>query len=335
RVDLGKHTYSPAEGRAFQQDLLERMHRAPGIDAAGFALTLPLNDGRWENPIRREGDPIRVQAFQNIVSERYFETLRIPLVAGRGFSSHDDQAAPKVVILNQALARTIWPNDTPLGKRLTFKGDVIEVVGVVRDIKGRNLFEPAAPMFYLPLSQYFQQGMVLHVRGAIPPAQIAATVRREIAALDRDVPVYAIKMLDEHVAATLTPQRLLAHLMSGFALLALVLAGIGLYALIAHIVTERTREIGIRMALGAYAADVIRLFVMRGLQLALAGIVLGLAAAAAVMQLMKNLLFGVSPVDPLTLTIVPLILIATALTACAIPAYRAARTDPKIALRYE
>ena len=151
RIDLGKQNYTEAQGRVFQQELLARMERAPGVAAAGFAVTLPLNDGRWEDSVRREGDPTRVQTFQNIVSARYFEALGIPLLMGRGFSSHDTEQSLKVAILNRTLARSLWPGDNPLGRRLTFNGESIEVTGVVRDIKGRNLFEAPGPMCYLAL----------------------------------------------------------------------------------------------------------------------------------------------------------------------------------------
>jgi predicted permease len=335
RIDLGRQNYSETQGRLFQQELLERIHAAPGVVAAGFAVTLPLNDGRWEDSIRREGDPDRVQSFQNIISPRYFEAMKIPLLVGRNFSRNDDQHTPKVAILNQMLARFMWPNENPLGKRLAFKGQSIEVVGVVRDIKGRNLFEAPGRMLYLPLSQYYKPGIVLHVRTEIPAATFASSLREDVYALDKDLPVFAIKTLDEHLTATLTPQRLLAHLITAFGVLALLLSAVGLYAVLAHAVTERYQEIGIRMALGASASDVMRLFVARGLKLAVFGMLLGLAASSGLMQLIERLLFGVSPLDPLTLTVVTVLLLLTALFACYVPAYRASRADPKVALRYE
>jgi predicted permease len=335
RIDLGKQNYSHEQGRIFQEQLVERLEAAPGVDAAGFAVTLPLNDGRWEDAIYRAGDPARVQTFQNIVSPRYFDAMNIPLVAGRHFSRRDDELAPRVAILNQGLARVMWPNANALGQRLTYKGQTLEVIGVVRDIKGRNLFEAPSPMLYLPLSQYYEPAMVLHLRSHVPPAQLVGVLRNSVQALDQDLPVYGIKTLDEHVTATLTPQRLLAHVISGFGGLALVLAGIGLYGLLAQTVVERTPEIGIRMALGAKKTDVMRLFVTRGMRLSMLGVGLGLAAAAVLTHLMKSVLFGVSPLDPLTLTVAPAVLILVALMASYVPAYRAAQADPKIALRYE
>ena len=154
RIDLPRQSYIEPRGRLFQQQLVERVQALPGVDAAGFAVTLPLNDGRWEDAVRREGDPTRFQTFQNVVSPRYFDAMSIPLLVGRQFAASDDERSPRVAILNQTLARIMWPGENPLGKRLTFKGAPIEVVGMVRDIKGRNLFESPGPMLYLPLWQH-------------------------------------------------------------------------------------------------------------------------------------------------------------------------------------
>jgi macrolide transport system ATP-binding/permease protein len=335
RIDLARQNYADDRGRFFQRQLIDDLQAWHEVAAAAFAVTLPLNDGRWEDSIRRAGDPTRIQTFQNVVSARYFDTMTIPLLVGRQFSEHDDDQSPRVAILNQTLARIMCPDGSALGKRLTFKGQTIEVIGVVRDIKGRNLFESPGPMCYVPLSQYYEPNVVLHVRTKVPPTQVIAVVRRELQTLDKDLPVYGVKVLDEHVTATLTPQRLLAHLISGFGMLALVLAGIGLYGLLAHTVSERTSEIGLRMALGADRRDVVRLFVTRGMKLALSGVAIGMAVASALTHLIKSLLFGVSPIDPLTLTMVPLVLILTALMACYVPARRAATADPNAALHYD
>jgi macrolide transport system ATP-binding/permease protein len=335
RMDLGKQNYTEARGQLLLEQLLARMQAIPGVETAAFAMTLPLNDGRWEDGIRREGDPTRVQTFQNAISPRYFEAMDIPLVTGRRFADSDDGKAPPVAILNQALARILWPDENPIGKRINMKGTMVEIVGLVRDIKGRNLFEPPGPLLYLPLAQSYKANVVLHVRTAVAPESVVPALRREVHALDQDLPLYGITVMNEHVRATLTPQRLLAYLVGGFAILALVLAAIGLYGLLSYTVTERTPEIGIRMALGADKRDVMRLFVTGGMRLALFGVVLGSLAAAGLTPLMKNLLFGVGPLDPVTLVAVPVLLLSVALMACSLPAYRAARADPKIALRYE
>ena len=335
RIDLDRQRYADDRGWLFQQQLVEQLQSRSDIQSAAFAVTLPLNDGRWESPIRRDGDPTRVQTFHNIVSSHYFDTMNIPLLVGRQFSEHDDGRSAKVAILNQTLARIMWPDGSALGKRLTFKGQTIEVIGVVRDIKGRNLFAVPDPMFYLPLSQNYERHVVLHVRTRVPPAHVIPVVRRDVQTLDTDLPVYNVKALDEHVTATLTPQRVLAHLISGFGMLALLLAAVGMYGLLAHMVSERTSEIGLRMALGATKTDVVRLFVTRGMRLALSGVVLGMAAASGLTPWIKSLLFGVRPLDPVTLTMVLVVLTLTALMACYVPARRAATADPKTALRYD
>ena len=335
RIDLGRQDYTAAQGRTFQRALVERLHAIPAIRAAGFGVTLPLNDSRWEDAIRRAGDPTRLQTFLNVVSPRYFDAMGIPLVLGRLFSETDDERSTKVAVLNQTLANMLWPGEPPVARRVTFGGETIEVIGLVRDIKGRNLFEAAGPMLYLPLWQHYHPGTILHLQSDLPSDRAIAALRREVGELDRDLPVYSVKTLDEHMSATLTPQRLLAYLITAFGVLALLLAAIGLYALLAAVVAERTGEIGIRLALGASRPDIVRLFVGRGMMLTAAGIVLGLAAAAGVTRLMQSALYGVSPLDPLTLATVPVVLVTTGLVASYVPARRAARADPRAALRCE
>jgi predicted permease len=341
RMDLGKQNYDQAQGRIFQKQLIERMHALPGVQAAGLGITLPLNDGRWETRISPEGDDKwRVQTFENFVSPRYLESLNIPLLQGRRFSDHDDEQAPQVAVINQTLAGRLWPNEDPLGKRLTWSSGpdarhTVEVIGVARDIKGRNLFEPPGPMLYLPLLQNYQPSTILHLRTSVKPEQLIEPLRREVRALDRNLPVYRIQPLADHLAATLTPQRLLAHLITSFGLLALLLAAIGLYGLLAYTVAQLTPEIGLRMALGAQKGAVLQLVVARGMKLAALGIGLGLAGAFGLTRLLRGLLFGVSPLDPATFAMTGLLLIVVALLACYIPARRAAKVDPMVALRCE
>ncbi|HEU0176222.1 MAG TPA: ABC transporter permease [Blastocatellia bacterium] len=342
RIDLDKQNYNEARGQIFQRQLLERLHALPGAQAAGLAVTLPLNDGRWETGIFPDGeDSRRVQTFQNFVSPRYLETMNIPLLLGRQFSERDDALAPQVAIINQTLARRAWPDENPLGKRLTWMlgpdaKHTVEVIGVARDIKGRDLFEAAGPpMLYLPLLQNYQPSMVLHLRTSVEPEQLTGALRRVVSELDWNLPVHSIQPLDEHLSATLTPQRLLASLGAGFGLLALLLAGIGLYGLLAYTVAQRIPEIGIRMALGAQKGAVLRLVVAQGMKLALLGVGFGLVAAFGFTRLLKGLLFGVSALDPLTFVVAPLLLVSVALLACYVPARRAAQTDPLAAIRYE
>jgi predicted permease len=340
RIDLGKQNYNPAQGQIFQKQLLERMQTLPGVQAAGYAVTLPLNDGRWGTVIYPVGEESkRVQTFQNFISPRYLETMNIPVLLGRQFSEQDNERAPQVAIINQTLASRTWPNESPLGKRLTWMlgpetKHTVEVIGVARDIKGRNLFEPADAMLYLPLFQNYQAGMVLHLRTNVEPEQLTAALRLTVSALDRNLPVHSIQPLNEHLSATLTPQRLLAHLITSFGLLALLLAGIGLYGLMSYTVVQRTPEIGIRMALGAQKGAVLILVAGQGMKLALLGVGFGLAAAFGLTRFLKGLLFGVSALDPLTFALAALVLVVVALLACYLPARRAAQTDPLESLRY-
>jgi predicted permease len=261
--------------------------------------------------------------------------MRIPLVAGRVFSDGDSETAPPVAIVNQTLARALWPDDSPIGRRVTANGRSVEVVGVMRDIKGRNLLEAASPILFLPLAQAYQSNVVLHVRSTVPPMSLVEPLRRELHALDADLPFYGVSTMDQHVTATLTPQRLLAYLVGGFGLVALLLAAIGLYGLLAYSVSQRTPEIGLRMALGASKADVLRMFVGGAMRLTLIGLAAGCVVAVGVTPLMKSVLFGVSPLDPLTVTTATGLLLLAAIVASAMPARRAAGADPKEALRYE
>ncbi len=335
RLDLGKQNYTEARGRTFQQQLIERLQAIPGIETAGFAVTLPLNDARWEDAIRRAGDPTRVQTFLNVVSARYLDVMHIPIVLGRRFADSDDVGSPRVAIVNQRLAQVLWPNRNPVGETATYKGQALEIVGVARDIKGRNLFEPAGPMLYLPLSQSYEAAVILHVRGALEPTQLTAAVQQEIERLDATLPLYSVKMLDNHLRATLTPQRLLAYVISSVGVLALVLSVVGLYGLLSYTVTERTPEIGVRMALGADRSQIVALFLSQGMRTAAYGIALGLAAALALTRLMRSVLFEVNPLDPLSLLTGSLLLIGASFLACYVPARRAARSDPNTSLRYE
>jgi len=262
------------------------------------------------------------------------------MLAGRPFTDRDREAAPDVAIVNETLARRIWGNEDPLEKRLTWRMGrdgmrTSTVVGVARDIKGRNLFDPAAPMLYLPMWQTYQPSAVLHIRSGLEHGQMVAGLRDELRALDRNLPVYSVKPLADHVAATLTPQRLLAHITTGFGLLALLLAGVGLYGLLAYSVAQRAPEIGIRLALGAQPSAVRRWVVVQGMKVATLGVGVGLGTAFGATRLLKGLLFGVSALDPLTFVSGAVLLIAVALMACYLPARRAASVDPLAAIRCE
>jgi putative ABC transport system permease protein len=343
RIDLPAQNYNEAQGRIFQRRLIERLEALPGVQSISLAASLPLNDGRWESGMFPERDGQRVQTFFNAVSRRYLETMKIRLLAGRQFNESDDARTPRVAIINETLQRRAWPDENPIGKRF-YMNDLIEgsqsrplveVIGVARDTKLRDPFEPAGPMVYFPLLQNYIAGTALQLRSTISPEQLAAAVRREVGALDPNLPVYRMAALEHHFTAALTPQRLLTHLISGFGLLALALAGAGLYGSLAYSVAQRTHEMGLRIALGAQRRDVLRLVVLDGMKLTLIGLAIGLPASYGLTQLMKGYLYGVSLTDPLTFAVISLMLLAVALLACYGPARRATLVDPMIALRCE
>ncbi|MGH9755408.1 MAG: FtsX-like permease family protein [Blastocatellia bacterium] len=305
--------------------------------------TLQLELRRVERASPQEPIGRRVQTFVNVVSHSYLETMKIKLLAGRHFNERDDAASPRVAIISETLQRRAWPNENPIGKRFSM-GDSIdgsgympmfEVIGVARDITLRHLFDPAGPAVYFPLLQNYHAGIVLHLRSTANPEQLTAAVRREVGALDLNLPVYRMALLEDHFTAALTPQRLLTQLISGFGLLALALAGAGLYGSLAYSVAQRTQEIGLRIALGARSRDVLKLVVLDGMKLTLLGLIIGLPASYGLTKLMKSYLYGVSLTDPLTFAVISATLLAVALFACYAPARRAASVDPMVALRCE
>ncbi len=343
RIDPGRQNYSEAHGREFYQRLIERMEDLPGVETAGFATYAPLSGPQPVTRIHPEGRPPetgRMQVGFNFITPRYLETVGIQLLKGRQFSARDDHRSPLVAIVNEALARRYWPDDGPLGKRFRFGADdpnnpLIEIVGVASDTKAANLFAPPRMYFYLPMAQHYQNQAVLHLRTSGEPERLVPAMRREIASLDRSLPVYEIKTLTRYRDDALTAQRLAAYLISGFGVLAMTLAAIGLYGRMSYDVERRAREIGIRMALGAQPRDALRLIIRQGMTLTLIGVAAGLIAAFAATRLIKGLLFGVSATDPLTFLMIAAILIVTAGLACYIPAWRATKVDPIKSLRYE
>jgi len=265
--------------------------------------------------------------------------MNLPLILGRSFGPQDTSTSPKVAVISEETARRFFPGESPLGKRYRNgppgEGDEIEVIGVVKDAKYRSLYERPQPMTYYP---YSQQGMYLgnfEVRFSGEPGAVAAAVRRAIKEVNGALPIFEVATLSEQVDRSLVQQKLIARLSSLFGLLALLLASVGIYGVISYSVTQRTREIGVRMALGAERSDVLRLVLGQGAKLALAGGLIGLGASWALTRWIKSLLFNVSATDPATFVAIALLLIAVALLACYIPARRATKVDPMIALRCE
>ncbi len=365
-LSLPDYRYPEAQQRAaFYQQALEQIRALPGVVSAGATSILPLSGSNSSGSFRIEGR----QVAQNesaphgdrwAVTAGYFETMKIPLIRGRFFEPRDAadapaatppgttapnvaapaNAAPSVAIIDEELAHKYWPNEDPLGKRITFEGTRDnpkwrEIVGIVGHVKHRSLEGESRVQYYLPHPQRPQAGMNLAIRTTGKPTDLTGAVRGVIAGLDRDLPVFRVNTMEQYVADSMTLRRFTVTLLGIFAVLALVLATVGLYGVLSYSVTQRSHEIGIRMALGARAADVLRLVVRQGMLLAGAGIGMGLLGAFALTRVMKTLLFGVGAADPLTYVVIAGVLAAVALLACWLPARRATKVDPMIALRYE
>ncbi|HEX2268654.1 MAG TPA: ABC transporter permease [Pyrinomonadaceae bacterium] len=344
RINLPRSVYrTEQQTSAFNQQLIERVKALPGVESTGTINHTPLSGFgvivftgiEGQPPPNQEKDlPIGV----GTVSPDYFRTLQIPLISGRVYDERDRADAPKVAIVNQAFAQRYFPRGDVLGKRVGFgcEGSLCTtIVGVVGNVKQESITADVSPEMYVPFSQMPMNGMTLFVRTTGNPMDLAQALRREVFAIDRNQPVFSVKTLDQRVVETIAFSRLLMLLFSGFALLALVLACVGIYGIVSYSVSQRTREIGIRMALGARAADVLRLVLKNGMTLVLSGIVIGIAGALALTRFLATLLFGVTPTDTLTFVVVSLVLIIVALIACLIPARRATKVNPLEALRYE
>jgi putative ABC transport system permease protein len=343
RFDLRPLRYDEQKGRAFYQQLTERLKTLPGVEGATFATVVPLGLDRESQGYIIPGHqpPSGRKSFSlanNVTGPDYFRTMGIPLVRGRDFNAHDaDAGAPPVVVINETMARQFWPDSDPLGQFIQPGGTDInaQIIGVARDIKYYTLAEQPQPYVYISFAQQYTPGLIVHLRTTGDPQALARTLRHEVELLDPNVPASDVTTFTELRRGPLFPGRAMAAVSSLFGLLALVLTAVGLYGVMAYSVSQRTREIGIRIALGAHRADIFKLIVGRGLVLALGGIALGLAAAVALTRFLSSLLFNVSATDPRVYLVVSLLLAAVALLACYIPARRATKVDPMIALRYE
>lgn len=347
RLNLSPEKYKTGEQRAaFFQQLIERVQALPGVRAAAVASHTPfVYTEDWTVTI--EGGALAAEArTQNVdtrtVSPNYFSTLGIPLIKGESFSAQDTLATPGVAVINQTMARRFWPNEDALGKRFKVgRADAnspwLAIKGVVADSAQGALDAPIHPEAYFPLAQAagVYRRMNLAVRGVNDPRPLLGAIRREVQALDPQQPVYQVQTLEEMIGQSIGTRRFALRLLQMFATLALILAAVGIYGVMSYSVTERTHEIGLRVALGAQTRDVLKLIVGQGMKLALIGIGVGLLAALAATRLMATLLYGVSATDPLTFAGVALLLTVIALLACWLPAHRATKTDPLIALRYE
>jgi predicted permease len=344
RLSLPATKYStPDSIISFYQRVSERIRALPGVESVGTTYSLPMSTVAfaWE-PLTIEGYvPKTAQDLiisnVRIVSPGYFAAMRIPLVRGRYFDERDTRGAPETAIVDEALAERYWPNEDPIGKRLQRgkSGAWRTVVGVISDAKEYSSENEPPIAVYYPAEQVTARSMYLVVRTTPDPAQMTSAITKEIQTVDPEMPVYDVSTMDERLSDSLARRRFSMLLLGVFAVIALVLAAIGISGVMAYSVSQRTHEIGVRMALGARSRDVLGLVVGQGIRLALAGTGIGLLAAVGLTRLMTKLLFGVSAADPATFVGVTVVLMSVALAACYVPARRATKVDPMVALRYE
>jgi putative ABC transport system permease protein len=349
RLSLPESRYTTFQkGQSFFDEFFNGLRRSPGVRGVAAINALPFSglggsrsfhiEGREE---KRPEDQTEEQL--RIVTDGYFAVMGIPIVAGREFTDRDALNQPRVAVVNDAMAKKHWPHESPIGRRVSFSTDEphwYEIVGVAGNIKHRALEAADRPELYVPYRQPLFAGwtvrpMYVIARTSADPASTVAIARHEIARVDRDQPISDVRTMDERIGRSLSSRRFSMVLLALFAGLALTLAAVGIYGVVAYAVTERTHEIGVRVALGAQRRDVMAMVVGQGMTMTLVGTAIGVAASAALARLMSSLLFGVSAVDPATFVAIPLLLVAVALAACYVPARRAMRVDPLQALRSE
>jgi putative ABC transport system permease protein len=346
-VSLPQFQYSrPKQWTDFSNQLLEQLHEQPGLRDSAIAAPLPM-DRQGEasftftivgNPPLQPGKPNT--ADYATVSPEYFHVMRIPLLRGRFFSVQDSPSDPKVAIISEALARRYFPNQDPLGREMKFGfppniNVSREIVGIVGDVRDVALSQKPGPMMYVPFAQAPLWGGEVVARSSMGASSVAAGIRQAVQSIDKNLPVTDVNSFPQVLNTSVAQERFRTLLMASFSMIAQLLAAVGIFGVISYSASQRTREIGIRMALGAERRDVLRMVIGQGLKLALIGVVIGIVGAFALTRFLASLLYGVTPTDPVTFTAVSLILIAVALLACYIPARRAAKVDPMVALRYE
>jgi predicted permease len=331
---------SPRTVELYRQ-LTERLAALPGVKSVGLASAIPFAGTQFTGiEIEDQGTKLAGRSFQvnvNVVSPSYFQTLGIPLLRGRQFSGQEVTGSQSAAVVSKAMADRFWPNQDPIGKHFKDSSSSYEIIGLASDISSIDLAEHDGPLVYLPAQtegQTDKGGLTVLLKAGGNPSALAGTARDVVRSLDKNL-VVSVKQLEENLDSRLQPARTGAMFSGALSLLALLLAATGIYGVMAYFVTERTREIGIRVALGAQTSDVLKLVVRNGMRLALSGVVIGLTGSFALTRLMSSFLFGVAPTDALTFAVVSVGLIAVALVACYIPARRAMKVDPVVALRYE
>lgn len=345
-IALPRQKYrEPQQANAFFDQLAERIKTLPGVKSVGGADPLPFSNSNASTGFVVEGAPAVALADRPDVGERavtpaYFETMGIPILKGRSFTAQDRDNTPHVIIVNEALASRYWPNQDVIGKRLGFEEDPSkqswrEIVGVVGNVKHQGLEAEAKPEVFFPYQQLPRNFMSVVVRTSSDPMSMIPAIRGQVFNLDKDQPAFDIMTMDQRLAKSVATSRFVMLLLGAFSVLALGLAALGLYGAMAYLVSQRTQEIGLRMALGARRIDVFKLVVGKGMRLAIIGTAIGLVASLALTRVMGTLLFEVTPTDALTFVIVSVVLLIVALLACYIPARRATNVDPLTSLRYE
>jgi predicted permease len=330
--------YDAQRAEAFQDELIQRVRAQTGVEAAAYARAVPLGYGSFSStPIAVDGyePPPNEQptAEYNEVSPDYFATLGIPLISGREFTRTDDENAARVAIVNQTMIARYWRGQNPIGQRLQVKGNWVQVVGVVKDSKYYSMDEAPRPFFYVPLRQYFSIDPVIHIRTTQPMQTVQTALIREVRALDPNLAVSEMITLQEQVDRATSHELVAVALVALFGGLALLLASLGLYGVMSCTVSQSTRELGLRMALGAGKSNVLRLVLLRGLLLTTTGTIIGIALALLLTRLLGNLLYQVSPRDPLAFAAAFVVMTLASVAACFLPAWRATRIDPIQALR--
>ncbi|HWP43537.1 MAG TPA: FtsX-like permease family protein, partial [Blastocatellia bacterium] len=332
--------------REFFRQVIERVRAIPQAAAAGAVSDLPLSGAEELGGFFVEGRPAPTSfadlplADFRFIDHDYFNAMRIPLVRGRYFTERDNENAPGVVIISESLARRFFPGEDPIGKRVK-EGDAeskepwLSIVGVVRDVRHSTLAAEPRPQLYFPYLQRGDEAMTIVVRAGGDLSGLIAAMRNSVWSVDKDQPVTDIKTLNDYLAESVAQRRFQMALLGGFAIVAILLAAVGIYGVMSYSVTQRTHEIGIRMSMGASRRDVLTLIVGQGMKVALGGVFVGLAAALALMRVLASLLYEVSATDPATFAAIAFLLVAVAFLASYIPAHRAARVDPCVALRHE
>jgi len=327
-------------GREFYHRLIERVRTLPGVQSVTLARRLPLTLSgiAFANVVIDGYTPAKDEDMHlnyETVGPDYFRTMRIPLVQGRDFDERDNEHARGVVIINETMARRYWTGGDALGRRIKLDKSWLQIVGIAKDVKNRTLNEALQPFLYVPFLQDYRSNMILVARTVIEPKTMFHAVRAETAALDPKIPMFDAKTFEQHIGLSLFLQRMAATILSIFGLLALSLAAVGVYGVMAYAVSQRTRELGIRISIGASRSDVLKLILGQGLTLSVVGLIGGLVTALVVTRFSAHLLYGVSSADPVTFTVIALLLLGVAVVSGYFPARRATRIDPVVALRME